>query len=93
VSTATNQERVDFARARWHSLCDTFCPTEDEVRDWLAKYRMNFVLHGINMALLEHNKLKHRNGTGLQEDEAIARAEEIMAQEQAEFEVRRAQQN
>lgn len=87
----TLQERIDYVRQRWHSLCPDYCPLETEVQEWLAKYRMNFVLHGIKVALLESTKAVHRNEAPYSEDEALHRAEQVMQAEQEGFELRRSQ--
>jgi len=90
MSRPSLQEKIDFVRQRWDSFCQTGCPTEDEVRQWLENYNLNYVLHGIKIALLEHSKALHRNEAGYQEDECLARAEEVMRSEQEGYEQRRA---
>jgi len=86
----TTQEKVEFIRARWHSLCDTFCITEQEAEGWAAEFPMRYILHGIRVALTERKRNAAR-GCGLMEDESILRAEQVMREEMDAYELRRSQ--
>jgi hypothetical protein len=87
----SSPENVEYVRALWFSLCPVISPpTEDEVREWLNRFPMRYVVHAVKVTLRDNERLVKRNQAGYTEDEAVQRAEEIMRSEQDGFEQRRA---